>query len=327
MRRDIQANPARPQIEVALVNNMPDTAVLATERQFAGLLAEAAGESFDVRLRLYALDGVRRSELARAAMAETYAPVEALRTVRADALIITGAEPQAADLRDEPYWPELARLIDWARAQTCSTLFSCLAAHAAVLHLDGVGRRRLAAKATGVFAFARQGDSPLVHGLGEAWRTPHSRWNALGADSLGERGYRVLAASPEWGVDLFTREDDSLLVFLQGHPEYEADSLLREYRRDIGRCLRGETPFAPRPRDYFDPATEAALETAERRLYASGGLEPLRSCDLVAARGRPEAVWRPHAVRLFRNWLELIAARRTRTIAPAPPVLQAEVSQ
>lgn len=302
----------RPRIEVALVNNMPDTAFAATQRQFAGLLAEAAGEAFEVRLRLYALDGVPRSELARAAMADSYAGLETLRAVGADALIVTGAEPHAADLRDEPYWGELARLIDWAREETCSTLFSCLAAHAAVLHLDGVQRRRLPAKASGVFTVERRRESPLAAGLGASWRTPHSRWNALAEDELETRGYRVLSASPAAGVDLFTREARSLLVFLQGHPEYDPDSLLKEYRRDLGRCLRGEKPYAPRPRGYFDAATEAALEAAVRRAPPAGGLEPLRSCDLIAARFRPEAVWRPTAVRLFRNWLQLVAAAQQR---------------
>jgi homoserine O-succinyltransferase len=49
-----------------LVNNMPDAALLATERQFASLLAEAAGEAFDVTLRLYALANVPRSPSAPA---------------------------------------------------------------------------------------------------------------------------------------------------------------------------------------------------------------------------------------------------------------------
>ena len=61
-----------------------------------------------------------------------------------DALIITGAEPRAEAICDEePYWPALTRLIDWAEIGTISTLFSCLAAHAAVLHLDGIKRRPL----------------------------------------------------------------------------------------------------------------------------------------------------------------------------------------
>ena len=70
-----------------------------------------------------------------------------------DALIITGAQPQADRLSNEPYWEELVEIIDWAKTNTASTILSCLAAHAGVLHLDGVERRPLPEKCTGVFGF------------------------------------------------------------------------------------------------------------------------------------------------------------------------------
>ena len=312
-----EADDARPlrtalrrPLEIALVNNMPDAALLATERQFAGLLTEAAGEVFDVTLRLYALAEVPRSELARAAMQDRYAGMDALEARGADAVIVTGAEPKADDLRDEVYWPELASLIDWARRGTCSALFSCLAAHAAALHLDGIERRRLPAKASGVFTFERLAKSPLTRGLGGAVRTPHSRYNALPLEELTAHGYEVLTHSAGAGVDVFTRRDESLLVFLQGHPEYDADSLLREYRRDIGRCLRGERPFPPRPLGYFDAPTERALEALAQQARTGGDVEPLRRSDEIASAYRPSAPWRTQAVRLYRNWLEQVAAAK-----------------
>ena len=47
-----------------------------------------------------------------------------------------------------------------------------------------------------------------------------------------------LTRSDEAGVGLFAKTQGSLFFFVQGHPEYEAETLLREYRRDIGRYLR-----------------------------------------------------------------------------------------
>jgi len=44
--------PAGEAIEIALVNNMPDAALDATERQFRALLSAAAGGR-DVRLTVY----------------------------------------------------------------------------------------------------------------------------------------------------------------------------------------------------------------------------------------------------------------------------------
>src|SRR5206468_5221687 len=106
---------------------------------------------------------------------------------------------------DEPYWAELTSVIDWARRTTRSALFSCLAAHAAALHLDGIERRRLPAKATGVFAFDQLGRDPLTRGMGRHVRMPHSRQNALPLEAVAKCGYQVLTHSPEVGVDLFAR--------------------------------------------------------------------------------------------------------------------------
>ena len=48
------------RLRVALVNNMPDLALSATERQFAKLISEASGE-YDVRLTLAALETLPRA--------------------------------------------------------------------------------------------------------------------------------------------------------------------------------------------------------------------------------------------------------------------------
>ena len=66
-----------------------------------------------------------------------------------DALIVTGTEPVAPLLSDEPYWERLRELLQWAQANTTSSIWSCLAAHAAVELLDGIRRRRLGTSAVG----------------------------------------------------------------------------------------------------------------------------------------------------------------------------------
>src|SRR5438445_1771997 len=147
----------RTAIHVGLVNNMPDAALRATELQFARLLKDAAG-LLDVRLRLFSLRTIARSEEARSRMAGFYDDAAFLQAANIDALIVTGAQPGPADLRDEPYWAELTQLIDWAETGTISTLFSGLSAHAAVLHLDGIQRQPLARKLSGVYESSRVED-------------------------------------------------------------------------------------------------------------------------------------------------------------------------
>ena len=77
-------------------------------------------------------------------------------------MIVTGAEPIAATLPDEPYWNDLTDVIDWAETNTRSAIWSCLAAHAAVLHLDGIERQRLERKCSGVYDCRKVADDWLT---------------------------------------------------------------------------------------------------------------------------------------------------------------------
>ncbi len=299
--------PDRRRIEIGLVNNMPDAALLATERQFTDLIKAAAGD-LDVRLSLFSLAGVPRSETARAVMDGRYAEVSALEGLNLDALIVTGNEPRAADLRQEPYWPELAWLIDWAEANTLTTVWSCLAAHAAVLHLDGIQRQPLPRKCSGVFLCEQVADDPLMAGVPAMIRMPHSRKNSLPLGDLVSRGYHLLTQSREVGADLFLRRGHSLFVMFQGHPEYDADGLLKEYCRDVGRHLRGEAtePPAP-PSNYFDTHTENAFIALAEQARRRPSPELMIRCGEIAAAYQPAQPWRTHAEAVYRNWLAQIA--------------------
>ncbi len=184
---------------------------------------------------------------------------------RLDGLIVTGTEPRAGKLTDEPYWPAMTRLVDWARANTLSTVWSCLAAHAAVLHSDRIERRPLAEKLSGIFACETITPHPLMAGVAPLC-VPHSRYNDLPAVALSETGYELLSRSASAGIDAFARQEHggSLFAFFQGHPEYDTDSLLREYRRDIGLHLPGAREHYPVPPLHYFSQYGATLLDAFR---------------------------------------------------------------
>ena len=141
-----------------------------------------------------------------------------------------------------------------------------------MLHSDGIERCRLSDKQFGVFEFATTSDHALTQGTGASIRFPHSRWNEVRADALKTCGYTVLTQSDEGGVDCFVkRKKRSLFVHFQGHPEYGAQTLLKEYRRDIRRFLRLERETYPSmPRGYFD-AVSTRLVTEFRDVVISDG--------------------------------------------------------
>ena len=176
-------------------------------------------------------------------------------------LIVTGAEPIAATLPEEPFWNDLTEVIDWAKTNTRSTIWSCLAAHAAVLHLDGIERQRLDAKCSGIFDCVRVSDNWLTQGIRLA-----AQDLAFAHQRVAQRGparTRLSAADAiraDAGVDIFAKQLRSHFVFFQGHPEYDALSLQREYLRDITRYLARERDIFPAfPTSYFDAETERKL--------------------------------------------------------------------
>ncbi|MGH8291835.1 MAG: homoserine O-acetyltransferase/O-succinyltransferase family protein, partial [Steroidobacteraceae bacterium] len=237
---------------IGLLNNMPDPALEATELQFGGLLGAAAG-SRTVRVRFSSLPELARGPAARERIGSSYWELDELLSEHLDALIVTGTEPLCPTLEAEAYWERLARLIEWAQQHTTTSIWSCLAAHALAQALHGVRRRRLAEKRFGVFEHRARASHFLLQGVATPLLTPHSRWNDLAVEALEAAGFSVLSFSEESGADLFVLPGRSLFVGFQGHPEYESLTLLKEYRRDVGRYLRGEQPGWPTvPHGYFN---------------------------------------------------------------------------
>lgn len=306
-------------LTIGLLNNMPDPALQATERQFVALLGAAAGD-LDVRLRPFAMPDVPRTDWGREYVTRFYAPLEELWSSRLDGLIVTGTEPRTPDLRDEPYWANLVRVLEWAERNTSSTVWSCLATHAALLHLDGIDRRPLGDKRFGVFDCDLVSDHMLTAGAPERVPMPHSRWNELPEEALRARGYEVLTRSAAAGVDTFVRQRGSLFVFFQGHPEYEAHTLMLEYRRDIKRYLTGEREtYPPMPHGYFDPQTAEALDALRARALTDRREEILVDFPTERAADTVANTWRSAATGIYRNWLLYMSAEQARA-AMQPPV-------
>jgi homoserine O-succinyltransferase len=306
-------------VHIGLINNMPDGALEATERQFLALLGAAAREGMLVRVSFYALPNVPRNDWGRHRVKTFYSSVESLYKSQLDGLIVTGREPRTPNLKDEPYWQDMTRVLEWAEDNTSSTVWSCLAAHAALLHMDGIARRKSTEKRCGVFDCLRLSDHPLTAGLPSRFKVPHSRWNDVAEDDLAACGYSVLSQVQDAGADTIVKQrQNSLFVFLQGHPEYESDTLLHEYRRDVKRYLSGESNVYPSmPQGYFDQSTKDAL-TALQEKAISGYRHDLPAGLAAALDGKGIArTWRSAAERLYSNWLAYVSTQKEHRVPRA----------
>jgi homoserine O-succinyltransferase/O-acetyltransferase len=100
-------------------------------------------------------------------------------------------------------------------------------------------------------------------------------------------------------------------VFFQGHPEYDADSLLREYRRDVGRYLRGERGTYPEPpQGYFNTAATFLADDFRTRAIGERRGELVGDFPLAPLAGGIENTWREAAVGLYRNWIKYLKVRK-----------------
>jgi homoserine O-succinyltransferase len=295
----------------ALVNNMPDAAFCATERQFVGLLAAGSG-SETVALTRYAMAGVPRGERIRARIAAEYCPIDDIFSDPPDLLVLTGSNPIESRIEDELYWSDLHGLLKWSSENVQAMVLSCLSAHAALAVFDGVERTTLPVKCTGVFAQEADRTHPLLAGVYGSVFLPHSRLNAIPKEAVVRAGYSVALQSDEVGWSVVTKTvGQSEVVLIQAHPEYDPSSLVREYVRDVRRYaghLHDELPCLP-----IDCATGPDWDALCRLQARLVGGE--RNADLVADFPfddicvRAPWPWRGAALRLFANLLGTIPVR------------------
>jgi homoserine O-succinyltransferase/O-acetyltransferase len=295
-------------VVIGIVNNMPDAAVQATERQFCDLLAEAS-EDLLIWVRFFSMPDIPRSEAGREYVSHHYEDIGELLADRLDGLIVTGAEPRAPLLQDEPYWPTITKVVDWAEDHTVSAIWSCLAAHAAVLHLDGIQRRPFREKLSGVFECEKVADHEIVSGSAPQWCVPHSRYNDLSEQELDSKDYCIVSRAPKVGADMFVKRRRSLSIYLQGHPEYDPEALFREYRRDIRAFVARERDSYPdMPHGYFDDETAARLDQFRRLALRDRSIHVV--LNFPEAEERLAHDWHEPAVRLYTNWLSYLVEHR-----------------
>jgi homoserine O-succinyltransferase len=298
-------------LTIAVVNNMPDGALRSTERQVCTLI-EAASPEVLVRLKFYSPPCVQRSPSVRAHIENYYDDFGELEREAPDGLIVTGAVPKTARLSDDPCFEAIGQLADWAVDTSTPGLWSCLASHAAVLHLDGIDRTKLPQKLSGVYEcrFTRR-SSQILYNAPAGWSVPHSRYHGLCERELSAHGYAVLSRSPQAGVDLFCRQQGAMQLFFQGHPEYEHDTLLREFRRDVARFLFEDTAQMPAvPRRAVAPEAQASLLQLAEAARQTRNPHLMHAFDTALAAASPVNLWFTTATIIYTNWLSYVASRR-----------------
>lgn len=293
------------ELHIGLLNMMPDKALAATERQFLRLVGES-NQIAQFYVHPFTLEELDRGSEGQEHVDKYYQTVEQIKDDGLDALIITGANVTGPELSKQPFWQPLNEIIDWAYENVTSTLCSCLATHAVLQFRYQQKRTPMAEKKWGVYPHrVTDKQHPLVAGVNTRFDVPHSRFNEINRDQFNAANLKILAESEEAGVHLAVSEDGFRIVFFQGHPEYDSISLLKEYKREIGRYINSEiNNYPPLPENYFSLRSHAILdEYSEKINHARNKNEkpPAFPEDLIAP--RLDNTWHDSAEAVINNWI------------------------
>jgi len=293
------------ELHIGLLNMMPDAALAATERQFFRLVGES-NQIAQFYIHPFTLKELERNAEGQAHVDQYYKSFDQIKEEGLDALIITGANVTSPELSEQPFWEPLIDIIDWAYENVTSILCSCLATHAVLQFRYNQHRVPLPEKRWGVFSHkVMEQQHPLVSGVNTRFDVPHSRFNEITRAHFEQAGLKILVESDEAGVHLVVSEDGFRIVFFQGHPEYDAISLLKEYKREIGRYIdKTIDDYPPIPENYFNLQAKAIMEEYREQVIAARTNEneaPEFPEDLIMP--KLDNTWHDSAEAVINNWI------------------------
>ena len=262
-------------LNLLILNLMPTKIVTETQ-----LLRKLSNSPLQVQVELlHTLSHISQNTDAEH-LSSFYTTFHQIKDKKYDGMIITGAPVENLDFTDVDYWDELCQIMEWTKTHVHSTLHICWGAQAGLYYHYQIPKYDLGKKLFGVFPHRRDyARSILLRGFDDTFMVPHSRHTTVLREEIEQvEALRILASSDEAGVfAVSTRHGRQ--IFITGHPEYDPDTLRREYLRDrdAGRSIEV-------PKNYFP-------ENDERR-------EPL-------------VTWRAHAHLLYSNWLNYFVYQTT----------------
>ena len=262
-------------LKILLLNLMPTKVV--TETQFSRLLGNTP---LQVELTLMHTKSHQSKNTPEDHLLAFYCTFDEIKDKKFDGMIITGAPVEHLPFEEVEYWDELCEIMEWSLTHVQSTFHICWGAQAGLYYHFGIGKYPLDRKMFGIFPHhADHKKTILFRGFDDVFMVPHSRHTTVDrAEIEAVPALKILASSEEAGV-FAIKTEEGRQIFITGHPEYDADTLKKEYDRDVAAGKPIDLP-----KNYFpdnDPTKE------------------------------PPATWRSSANLLYSNWLNYFVYQTT----------------
>lgn len=262
-------------LKLLLLNIMPTK--IATETQLLRLLSNTP---LQIEVDLLHMSTHVSKNTSEEHLKEFYKTFDEVRNGKYDGMIITGAPVEKLDFEDVDYWQELTDIMEWTKHNVTSTFHICWGAQAGLYYHYGVPKYHLDSKMFGIFEHkVLRKKSKLLRGFDDTFFAPHSRHTEIRREDVEKvEELQILAESDVAGLYIVASKDRKN-IFVTGHSEYDADTLHKEYIRDLEANLPIDVPVNYYPDDDY--------------------------------RKPPKVTWRSHANLLFSNWLNYYVYQTT----------------
>lgn len=254
-------------LQLVFVNLMPTKVVTETQ-----ILRYLSNSPLQVDVEFVHMSSHHSTHTAEEHLLTFYKTFDQIRDRKFDGMIITGAPVEQMEFEEVDYWEELCEIMEWSKTNVTSTFHICWGAQAGLYYHYGIKKHPLDAKMFGVFEHGvNRRTAKLMRGFDSSFYVPHSRHTTILREDIEKvPELEILSESDEAGVYIvFTKAGKQ--IFVTGHSEYDADTLHKEYMRDVDKGLPIDVPKNYYPDD--DPTKPPMMR------------------------------WRSHASLIYSNWL------------------------
>ncbi len=252
-------------LQILMLNLMPTK--IDTETQLSRLLGNTP---LQVELTLMHTSSHKSKNTSQDHLLAFYTTFDKVKDRYFDGLVITGAPVEMMEFEEVEYWDELCEIMEWSTTHVHSTFHICWGAQAGLYYHFGVKKKTLDKKMFGVFPhIADYKRSMLFRGFDDVFMVPHSRHTTIDREDLeGIPSLKILASSPEAGVFALSTKRGRQ-IFITGHPEYDAETLGREYWRDVNANKPIEIPKNYYPDNDPNKAPVSTWRSSANLLYCN----------------------------------------------------------
>lgn len=232
-------------LSVLVLNLMPTKIVTETQ-----LLRKLSNTPLQVEVEFLQTASYQPKHVAANHLDTFYTVFDEIKDRKFDGMIITGAPLDYTEFEDVSYWDEICKIMEWSKTHVHCTLHMCWGVYAGLHYHYGINKIDLPEKLSGIYKhYVLKKNSPLFRGFDDVFMAPQSRAMTVAREDIEKiPELELLAYSDEAGVTML-KTKDSRQFFMTCHPEYDSDTLAKEYYRDLDKGMNPKIPVNYFPDD------------------------------------------------------------------------------